>query len=173
MAGVSNKTIKELSTKYLDLETQPELEDLLSFREDGRAMMNMTVRAVFGNLLSIAAGGAFEPAESGLVEEEVDSKFAFREAFSTKDDNIEVVRLILELGVDPNTRGGLYETPLNAGVYTGRAEVVRLLLECGGSLDMEDEDGHIGYHGDVNHNEQAIERITNILDHILVKADYS
>jgi hypothetical protein len=55
---------------------------------------------------------------------------------------VEIVRLLLDEGVDPNRYippgGHSHSTPLHQAALTGRAKVVRLLVERGARLDLKD-----------------------------------
>ena len=46
-------------------------------------------------------------------------------------ENLEMVRLLLESGADPNIVCGRYRTALNASVCVGNAEIAKLLLDYG------------------------------------------
>ena len=54
-------------------------------------------------------------------------------------ETAEVVRLLLGLGLDPNTMNGDYRTPLMAAANKGQVEIIRLLVEAGARLDTRDQ----------------------------------
>jgi ankyrin repeat protein len=53
-------------------------------------------------------------------------------------DNIEAVKLCLELGLDPNATGDDGRTALHGAAHKGRNEVVQLLVDHGAKLDARD-----------------------------------
>jgi ankyrin repeat protein len=53
-------------------------------------------------------------------------------------DNIEAVKLCLELGLDPNAAGDDGRTALHGAAHKGRNEVVQLLVDHGARLDARD-----------------------------------
>jgi ankyrin repeat protein len=61
-------------------------------------------------------------------------------------ENLEAVRLLLELGVDPNHANNEGRTPLMGAALKGRPEVVKLLVDRGAKLELRDRgsrDTHI------------------------------
>jgi len=61
-------------------------------------------------------------------------------------DNLAAVRMLLDLGLDPNHANGEGRTPLMGAALKGRPDVIRLLVERGGKLDLRDRgsrDTHI------------------------------
>ncbi|HXH24212.1 MAG TPA: ankyrin repeat domain-containing protein, partial [Vicinamibacterales bacterium] len=61
-------------------------------------------------------------------------------------ENVEAVRLLLDLGLDPNAANAEGRTPLMAAALKGRTEVIQLLVERGARLDARDRgsrDTHI------------------------------
>jgi len=55
------------------------------------------------------------------------------------EESVEVVGLLLELGLDPNSANADYRTPLMAAANKGRVEVVQLLVDAGARLDTRDQ----------------------------------
>ena len=53
-------------------------------------------------------------------------------------DNVEAVKLLLSLGLDPNAANRDGRTPLMGAALKGRAEVVQLLVDAGARLDQRD-----------------------------------
>ncbi|KAJ6631778.1 hypothetical protein B0H10DRAFT_1719533, partial [Mycena sp. CBHHK59/15] len=45
--------------------------------------------------------------------------------------HVEIVRLLLEKGADPNALGGSYGSAIQAASDTGHLEIVKLLIETG------------------------------------------
>ena len=55
---------------------------------------------------------------------------------------VDMVRLLLELGADPNICTNKHETPLHKASSKGLLEAARLLLSHGAKVDEKDEDGN-------------------------------
>ena len=61
-------------------------------------------------------------------------------------ENVEAVRMLLDLGLDPNSANQEGRTPLMGAALKGRTEVIELLVARGAKLDMRDRgsrDTHI------------------------------
>jgi hypothetical protein len=54
------------------------------------------------------------------------------------EQTIEAVRLLLDLGVDPNVQGDTGRTALHGAAHKGATEVVRMLVEAGARMDIRD-----------------------------------
>ena len=54
-------------------------------------------------------------------------------------DNIEAVRMLLDLGLDPNWRNNDGRTALMGAAHKGRNEVVQMLVDRGAKLDIRDK----------------------------------
>ncbi len=54
------------------------------------------------------------------------------------EQTIEAVQLLLDLGLDPNYQADTGRTALHGAAHKGATEVVRLLVEAGGRLDIRD-----------------------------------
>jgi ankyrin repeat protein len=54
------------------------------------------------------------------------------------NENLEAVRLLLDLGLDPNGANNEGRTPLMGAALKGRSDVVRLLVERGARLETRD-----------------------------------
>ncbi|KAF8155209.1 ankyrin repeat-containing domain protein, partial [Mycena galopus ATCC 62051] len=50
--------------------------------------------------------------------------------------NLEIVKLLLAHGADPNIEGGRYGSALQAGVVSGNTEIVKALLEGGANVGV-------------------------------------
>ena len=60
----------------------------------------------------------------------------------SQNGNIEIVRLLLEAGADPNIhKTPPIQTPLMAASAQGHIEIVRMLLDAGAKVETLDEDG--------------------------------
>jgi len=57
----------------------------------------------------------------------------------SKKENLEAVRLCLELGIDVNTADGDGRTALHGAAHKGRNDVVQLLVDHGARLDAKDK----------------------------------
>jgi hypothetical protein len=53
-------------------------------------------------------------------------------------DNVEAVKLLLDLGLDPNAANKDGRTPLMGAAMKGRSEVVQMLVDKGARLDARD-----------------------------------
>ena len=61
-------------------------------------------------------------------------------------ENLEAVRMLLDLGLDPNHANNEGRTPLMGAALKGRSDVIQLLVERGAKLDARDRgsrDTHI------------------------------
>lgn len=54
-------------------------------------------------------------------------------------ESFEVAKMLLDLGLDPNSQNRDLRTPLMGAAHKGRNEVVQLLVDRGGKLDMRDK----------------------------------
>ena len=64
----------------------------------------------------------------------------------SREENLEAVRMLLDLGLDPNHANNEGRTPLMGAALKGRPEVVQLLVDRGAKLDTRDRgsrDTHI------------------------------
>ena len=62
-------------------------------------------------------------------------------AWSALHGQTEVVRLLIESGVDVNIKNGDGATPLHSAAFLGRVDVAKLLLENGADIKARDNDG--------------------------------
>jgi ankyrin repeat protein len=60
---------------------------------------------------------------------------------ASRRGHVEIVKLLLEHGADPNIRDMYGETPLHDAAYWGHADVVKLLLEHGADLSAKNKYG--------------------------------
>ncbi len=58
---------------------------------------------------------------------------------SSEAENLEAVKLCLDLGLDPNARDGDGRVPLHGAAHKGRNSVVQLLVDRGAKLDIHDD----------------------------------
>ena len=64
----------------------------------------------------------------------------------SQKENVEAVKLLLDLGLDPNGQNNEGRTPLMGAALKGRNEVVQMLVDKGAKLDTRDRgsrDTHI------------------------------
>jgi ankyrin repeat protein len=54
-------------------------------------------------------------------------------------ESVEVVKMLLDLGLDPNSTNRDLRTPLMGAAHKGRNEIIQLLVDRGGKLDMRDK----------------------------------
>lgn len=66
--------------------------------------------------------------------------------YACKNGHIDVVKLLLDKGADPNLVGCGGRTSLMISVSSGRESVCRLLLENNASISMKDESGNSALH---------------------------
>jgi ankyrin repeat protein len=57
----------------------------------------------------------------------------------SKEENVEAIRMLLDLGLDPNYANAEGRTPLMGAAFKGRTEVIRLLVDRGADLDKRDK----------------------------------
>lgn len=62
---------------------------------------------------------------------------------ATAAGRLEVVRLLLSSGADPNCRNGRSQTPLHAAAQNGDMDIIRALLFGGSDLEARDDDGRL------------------------------
>ena len=55
------------------------------------------------------------------------------------EESVEVMRLLLDLGLDPNSQNRDLRTPLMGAAHKGRVEMIQLLVDRGAKLDMRDK----------------------------------
>ena len=96
--------------------------------------------------LPAAAGlGRFSEAKRLLASADVESRHRAL-ALAAQHGHVEIVRLLLGAGEDPNRYNPAgnhgHSTPLHQAVLAGHDAVVRLLVERGASLDIEDKVHH-------------------------------
>jgi ankyrin repeat protein len=75
-------------------------------------------------------------------------------------ENVEAVRMLLDLGLDPNAANNEGRTPLMGAALKGRNEVVEMLVDAGARLDTRDRgsrDTHIVGATIAGHTWQAID----------------
>jgi hypothetical protein len=53
-------------------------------------------------------------------------------------ENVQAVRMLLDLGLDPNSANDDGRTPLMGAAFKGNAEVVEVLMDAGARLDVRD-----------------------------------
>ena len=71
---------------------------------------------------------------------------------AVKRDNLDAVRLLLELGADVNARDRDGDTPLHEAATWGRPEIARLLLDAGADVNARRDNGDPVLHDAVNTN---------------------
>ena len=52
--------------------------------------------------------------------------------------NVEAVKLLLSLGLDPNARAQTGRTPLHGAGHKGRPDVIQVSVDAGAKLDLRD-----------------------------------
>ena len=55
------------------------------------------------------------------------------------EESVEAMRLLLDLGLDPNSQNRDLRTPLMGAAHKGRTEMIQLLVDRGAKLDMRDK----------------------------------
>jgi hypothetical protein len=68
----------------------------------------------------------------------------------SKEENVEAIRMLLDLGLNPNSANKEGRTPLMGAALKGRNEAIRLLVERGADLNQKD----FGSRDTVNANSQ-------------------
>jgi len=57
----------------------------------------------------------------------------------SKEENLQAIRMLLDLGLDPNAANGDGRTPLMGAALKGRNDVIQLLVDRGAKLDTHDK----------------------------------
>ena len=95
---------------------------------------------------------------------------ASRGKFDSQEQGVSTARLLLEHGVDVNTREkeGLSWTSLHWAAFKGRVEVARVLLDHGANSKLETKDGetalHIVSRGEFDSQEQGVSTARLLLE---------
>lgn len=101
--------------------------------------------APIDQLPAVAGLGRLEDARRLLAAADAPSRQVAL-ALASQHGHVEVVRLLLEAGADPNRHNPegfhSHSTPLHQAAWAGHADVVRLLVERGARLDVEDTVHH-------------------------------
>ena len=110
--------------------------------------------------------GVFRRAAHHGMQEDEEALF-----FASEEGHLEIVRLLLDAGVDPNIQEDSAEkTALILASEEGYLEVVRLLLDRGADLNILDEHGNTAlfYASEEGHLEvvELLERYMNTLKHL-------
>lgn len=61
--------------------------------------------------------------------------------FAAHENDIEIVRRLLEANFDPNLRNAQGATPLHTAAACGSVSTIQLLIQCGAAKDVEDAFG--------------------------------
>ncbi len=105
------------------------------------ALHALLARGAEMSLPVAAASGRVDHARA-LLEESDSDKRHLALALASQFGQVEIVRLLLEAGEDPNrfnsVGGHSHSTPLHQAAGNGHMEVVRLLVECGAKLETKD-----------------------------------
>jgi uncharacterized protein len=56
----------------------------------------------------------------------------------SRDENVDAIRMLLDLGLDPNTANNEGRTPLMGAALKGRHDAIQLLVDRGARLDLRD-----------------------------------
>jgi hypothetical protein len=56
----------------------------------------------------------------------------------SEKDNLEAVKMLLDLGLDPNLQADTGRTSLHGAAHKGRPAVIQMLVDHGGRLDVRD-----------------------------------
>jgi ankyrin repeat protein len=75
------------------------------------------------------------------------------------EGNIDVVKSLLEQGVDVDSCNEDNRTPLHRAAYKGNVDVVRLLIERGAEVDLRDKFGWIPLHSASRYGHLEVSRI--------------
>ena len=84
-------------------------------------------------------------------------------AIDRREDALDVVRLLLEHGADPNLYKNSYFSPLHYASFLGRRETVRLLLSYGAQVDAKNYRGLTPFQGAASHGHREIMKL--LLEH--------
>jgi hypothetical protein len=93
------------------------------------------------DLPTAAALGRIDEAQGLITEADDDSRHRAL-AYASQFGRVEIVRMLLDAGVDPNrfnpVGGHSHSTPLHQAALAGHLDVVRFLVERGARTDIED-----------------------------------
>jgi uncharacterized protein len=89
-----------------------------------------------GNVDAVREFLKSEPALANSTQEELPPL-----SWACQQDNVEILRALLEFGADPNLAAEDGETPLHIAAFQGSEPCVQLLLDNGADVNAEDEDG--------------------------------
>jgi ankyrin repeat protein len=79
----------------------------------------------------------------------------------SKEENVEAIRMLLDLGLDPNTANGEGRTALMGAALKGRVEAIRLLVSRGADLNQKD----IGSRDTTNADSQLAGHVWRAVDY--------
>jgi ankyrin repeat protein len=82
---------------------------------------------------------------------------------AAEEGNIDIVRSLLEQGMDINGRNAKHQTPLDRAAHKGNVDVVRLLIERGAEVDSRDDLGWTPLHKASYSGQLEVSRV--LVDH--------
>jgi ankyrin repeat protein len=65
---------------------------------------------------------------------------------AAKYDHIDIVKLFLDKGVDPNIRNSAGQTPLMHATWECHPEIIGLLVKYGANINLKDKSGQTAFH---------------------------
>ena len=155
--GIPSSIFKHEARKYADEQIKDaaaftEYEDFFQSRRDAMRFLQHA-KGAYGSLLRHASGGVFGNAEEEFLESHVVTSVFNK--LPTQHGRTEIVRVLLDLGLNPNMQGGRLSTPLKAASFMGRMEIVRMLLEVGADPNMSRQERSSRNINEIFRNEPA------------------
>jgi hypothetical protein len=114
------------------------------------------------NIRNKIRSSTLDTAQYGADEDGKDEGNASLHA-AAEEGNIDIVKSLLERGVDINSRNADIQTPLHRAAAKGNVDVVRLLIERGAEVDSRDMWGWTPLHTASRYGHLEVSRV--LVDH--------
>lgn len=124
-----------------------ELAEYFEFLRNRNARYQSRDCGVFGRMLQNPAGGAFGDVQEAFMDDEERAKLLFLNAPAECESTLNVVKLLLDAGAEPDARGGIFYSAIHAAAHAGQLEVVQLLLESGADINAQPDKSFSKFQG--------------------------